>query len=253
MNHQDTVIDQFTRQAEGFATAPAMNDAGAIELMLQAADPGPADVALDVACGPGIVAAALARRVQSVTGVDVTACMVELAERRCADAGLSNTAFEVGDVTALPFADGSFSLVVCRYALHHFPEPARVVGEMARVCTPGGRVVLVDIDTATDPAVAARFDAMEQARDPSHVRALTAEKIAKLLADEDLQVRDGGSYTVPVRLDSLLARSASPDPARVEQILEAALAGEPLGVGERWHEDTILFEYPITVQVGWKR
>lgn len=52
------------------------------------------------------------------------AAMIDLAERRCARAGLANTAFQVGDITALPFPDGSATVVVCRYALHHVLDPA---------------------------------------------------------------------------------------------------------------------------------
>ncbi len=53
--------------------------------------------------------------------------------------------FQEGDATALPFVDASFDLVFCRTAVHHFPDPAVVVAEMARVCRPGGRVAIADL------------------------------------------------------------------------------------------------------------
>src|SRR5689334_1355405 len=135
-----------------------MNDADAMELLLDAARLGPGDAVLDVACGPGIVVAALARRAGAVVGIDLTPEMLELARQRCAEQGLDNVRFDLGDVTELPYDDGRFSRVVCRYALHHLTDPGAVVAEMARVCAPGGRVVVVDIVVGDDTEAAARFN-----------------------------------------------------------------------------------------------
>src|SRR3954447_20716621 len=150
MDHRQTTVEQFTRQAAGFSSAPAMNDAGAMALLLDAARLGPDDAVLDVACGPGIVTAAVAARARMVVGIDLTPEMLELARRRCSEQGLDNTRFDLGDVRALPYEDGAFSRVVCRYALHHVTDPAAVVREMARVCAPGGRVVVADMIVADD-------------------------------------------------------------------------------------------------------
>jgi cyclopropane fatty-acyl-phospholipid synthase-like methyltransferase len=62
-DHDRTTVAQFTAQAAGFSQAPPMNDAAAMRLLLAAAAAGPGDAVLDVACGPGIVAAS------SVSGV----------------------------------------------------------------------------------------------------------------------------------------------------------------------------------------
>src|SRR3954453_9618817 len=140
MDHERTTIDQFTRQAAGFASAAAMNDADAMALLLGTARLGPEDAVLDVACGPGIVSAAAARTARTVVGIDLTPEMLDLARRRCAEQGIDNARFDLGDVSHLPYDDGAFTRVVCRYALHHVTDPAAVVGEMARVCAPGGRV-----------------------------------------------------------------------------------------------------------------
>src|SRR4051794_30954109 len=130
MDHKRTTVEQFTRQAAGFSSAAAMNDAGAMALLLEAARLGPEDAVLDVACGPGIVTAVLAREAGTVVGIDLTPEMLELARSRYAEDGLENVRIDLGDVTELPYRDGEFSRVVCRYALHHFTDPAAVVGEM---------------------------------------------------------------------------------------------------------------------------
>src|SRR5439155_824322 len=99
---------------------------------------------------------------------------------------LANVAWQVGDVLPLPYPDGAFSLVVSRFAFHHFPEPRAVLAEMKRVCAPGGRVVLVDVAASEDTAKAAAFNRMEKLRDPSHVRALTLAELEGLFAEVGL-------------------------------------------------------------------
>jgi ubiquinone/menaquinone biosynthesis C-methylase UbiE len=70
---------------------------------------------LDVACGPGVVTAALAPGASSVVAFDATEEMLEKAKARCAKAGLSNVAFRSGDAENLPFKDAEFDGVVTRW------------------------------------------------------------------------------------------------------------------------------------------
>ena len=63
-NHQDLILDQFTRQATVFSTAPTITDGDALRMIVEAARPTPGDCLLDVACGPGLVVCAFAPHVQ---------------------------------------------------------------------------------------------------------------------------------------------------------------------------------------------
>jgi SAM-dependent methyltransferase len=101
---------------------------------------------LDVGCGPGVLAAAVARRIPlgNVTGFDASAA--RLAEARKNFEGLNNTQPEAGEAVALPFADGSFDFVYCRFLLEYLQDKEKAVAEMARVCWPGGTVLLQDLD-----------------------------------------------------------------------------------------------------------
>jgi ubiquinone/menaquinone biosynthesis C-methylase UbiE len=115
---------------------------------LLAAAPG--STILEVGCGLGDDAAALARRVApggSVVAVDGSETMVDAARRRHGDvAGLS---FDIADATRLPFGDATFDGCRIDRVLQHVGDPAAAVRDMARVLRPGGVLVAFDSDWET--------------------------------------------------------------------------------------------------------
>jgi len=176
-DHQRLILEQFTKQAVPFSQMQNHSP----ELLLAASGVGPTDVVLDLACGPGLMACAFARIARQVTGIDLTPAMIEQAKAMQQTHGLTNVTWHIGDVSPLPFADASFSLVFTRYSFHHFLDPRAVLAEMVRVCTPGGRIVVVDVFTS-NPEQAEAYNRMEKLRDPSHVRSLGLEELTGLLA-----------------------------------------------------------------------
>ena len=144
---------------------------------------GPIDprmIVLDVACGAGHTAQAVAPHVRQVVGLDLTDALLRLGGQRIAAAGVSNVLLQSGNANALPFVDDSFDLVTCRTSLHHFVAPEVALAEMARVCRSGGRVVVSDM-VAPDGTVRDSFDALHLLIDPSHVRVLLDDEIDQLV------------------------------------------------------------------------
>src|SRR6476620_226604 len=133
MDHLERTRREFTRQAAGFASSPATTDQAQVARLVEAIGGAGSGRVLDVACGPGIVTAALASRAREVVALDLTPEMLAKAEDRCRKAGRTNVVFEEGSATSLPFADRSFDAVVTRLSLHHFREPGRALEEMLRV------------------------------------------------------------------------------------------------------------------------
>ncbi len=123
-----------------------------------------ADAVLDVACGGGIVVCAFAPHVKRATGIDMTPAMLDRARQHAAEKGADNVGWDRGDVTALPYQDGTFNIVVTRFSMHHFLDPLGVLREMVRVCAPGGRVVVVDMYASDDPTKAAEWNRAEKLR-----------------------------------------------------------------------------------------
>ena len=246
-SHRDLILDQFTRQAVPFSTAPGIKDERALELLVEASGAGPDDTVLDVACGPGLVVAAFARVARHATGIDVTPAM--LARARELTAGLGNVTLDHGDVLPLPYADGAFSVVVSRFAFHHFADPGAVLAEMRRVCRPGGRVVVCDLTASDDPKRAAAFHAIEMLRDPSHVRALTLAELTALFETVGLPTPTPSFYRLPFELEGLISRSF-PRPEDVDTIRQAYTASaddDALGLGTKRVGDEIRAAYSVVI------
>jgi ubiquinone/menaquinone biosynthesis C-methylase UbiE len=113
-----------------------------VEPLLDACDVGPGARVLDVATGPGYVAARAAERGASVVGVDIAEAMLARARRL-----QPQLDFRHGNAEALPFSDGSFDAVVANFALLHLGRPEQAAAEFARVLAPGGRLALTVWDT----------------------------------------------------------------------------------------------------------
>jgi SAM-dependent methyltransferase len=247
--HEDLILDQFTRQAKVFSTAPAITDEDALQMIVQAAQPTLNDRLLDVACGPGLVVCAFAPHVKAATGIDVTPAMLERARKLAADKGLANVAWRQGDVYALPCADASFTIVTTRFSVHHFLDPAAVLREMVRVCAPGGRVVVVDDYASEDPAKAMAFNRLEKLRDPSHSRCLTLTELRGLFGAAGLPEPDATFYELRGDVPSLLARSF-PNPGDDLEIIEmfkASAGDDRLGVPVRLEGDNVYYAYPVAI------
>lgn len=104
---------------------------------------GPGRRALDVCCGTGDVAFALARSGARVTGVDFSPAMLAVARER-AGRRAGEVEFLEGDALHLPFAKDSFDAVTISYGLRNLADFAAGLAEMRRVLRPGGRLLVLD-------------------------------------------------------------------------------------------------------------
>ena len=248
-SHQDLILDQFSRQATVFSTAPTITDEDALRMIVDAAGPTPDDRLLDVACGPGLVVCAFAPHVREATGIDVTPAMLERARNLATDKGLGNITWRQGDVYSLPYDDASFTIVTTRFSCHHFLDPVAVLREMVRVCAPGGRVIVVDDYASEDPSKAAEFNRLEKLRDPSHSRCLTLTELKGLFGKAGLP--DPAATFSELRGDvpGLLARSF-PNPGddiKIIEMFKASAVDDRLGVPVRLDADNIYYAYPVAI------
>jgi SAM-dependent methyltransferase len=148
------VSDLWSSRAQAFRESAPHREGADLDLVVEWCEPGEGVKALDVATGGGHVA----RRLREA-GCDVIT--VDSAPGMRPDV--------IGSADHLPFEDGSFDVVVCRIAAHHFPDLVDAMREMTRVSS---RLLVID-DLLLDN------DEVEQAhrlRDPTHVRSYSEEE-----------------------------------------------------------------------------
>jgi SAM-dependent methyltransferase len=120
--------------AEHYADAFGILTEQTAETLLDAVNAHAGTRVLDVACGPGFVAAAAARRGADVIGLDFSPAMIAQAQQ-----AHPTVTFREGDAQSLPFEAGSFDAVVMNFGLLHLARPDQAIAEAHRVLTPGGR------------------------------------------------------------------------------------------------------------------
>jgi SAM-dependent methyltransferase len=154
---------------------------------------------LDVATGGGHVARRLREEACTVVTVDPAPGMKPDVISRAEE---------------LPFEDGSFDVVTCRIAAHHFKDVRRAIAEMARVAQ---RLVVIEDNVFVDE----RVEEAERLRDPTHVRCYSENEWKEMLAEAGLEVEQLQSFERHPVVEDWLARVQTPpeDAARVRELV----------------------------------
>lgn len=145
---------------------------------------------LDVATGAGHTALAFAGLGARVIAFDLTEPMLRTAREFLTSRDAAGVRYVAGDVEALPFRPGTFDVVTCRIAAHHFANVGQAVRQIAATLRSGGSFLVQDILGHDDSQTAAFITEVERRRDPSHVRAYRAVEWKALLRGAGLTVMD---------------------------------------------------------------
>jgi SAM-dependent methyltransferase len=193
------MTDVWSERAQAFRESQVHREGPDLDLLVEWCEPGPGVRALDVATGGGHVARRLAEAGCSVVSVDPAPGMQPTVVARAED---------------IPFAEGSFDVVACRIAPHHFDDVSAAVREMARVSR--DRIVVED-NVFTSEA----FELAEKLRDPTHVRCYSEEEWEAFFADAGLDIVDRKLFVRWQDVDAWLARIETPaaDAALVRKLL----------------------------------
>jgi ubiquinone/menaquinone biosynthesis C-methylase UbiE len=233
LDHENRVRDEFTRQAETFSASAAITDAALTRRFVDALGEAARGSVLDVACGPGILSAAIAKIAREVVAFDLTPQMLTKATQRCAEAGLANVTFREGNATELPFADAAFDAAVTRLSVHHFDRPQRVIAEISRVLRLGGSFVVADVISSEVAAEAELQNAIEILRDPSHVRMLPGSELTALVRGAGFAIESLTTWDKPREFEEWMGivNDASRVPPLRAVVRALANAGVSAGMG----------------------
>jgi SAM-dependent methyltransferase len=193
------MTDVWSQRAEAFRESPTHREGPDLDLLVEWCEPSPDVKVLDVATGGGHVARRL--RAEGCTVVTV-------------DPAPGMEPDVVAPAEKLPFEDGSFDVVACRIAAHHFEDIRKAVSEMARVTQ---RLVVIEDNVFTDEAV----EEAERLRDPTHVRCYSEDEWREMLTESGLEVEQLERFERRPVVDDWLTRvDASPEVAeRVRELL----------------------------------
>lgn len=198
------MTDVWSSRAEAFRESPSHREGPDLDLLIEMCEPAAGVKVLDVATGGGHVARRLREGGCTVVTVDPAPGMRPDVIARAED---------------LPFEDGSFDVVTCRIAPHHFSDIRRAVGEMARVSQ---RLLVIEDNLYIDDEV----EKAERLRDPTHVRCYSEDEWKEMLTDAGLEVERAERLERRRDVGDWLARVETPpgDAQRVKELLGDRIA-----------------------------
>lgn len=225
-DHAGAVAAQFGPQAQAYV-ASAVHAGGpdleALGQILAAATPGRA---LDLGTGGGHVAYLMAGHAAEVVATDLSSEMLAAVRATAAARGIVNLQTVETAAESLPFAEGSFDFLACRYSAHHWLDLGAGLSEARRVLAPGSRAVFIDVIAAGRPLLDTHLQAVELLRDTSHVRDYSAAEWLAALGRAGFAV--GALRTWRIRMDFPVwtARMRTPAPlvTAIRAVQEAAAA-----------------------------
>ena len=197
------MTELWSERAQAYVESEAHSTGRDLDLIVEWA--AGAQTALDVATGGGHVARRLREAGLKVVTTDAAPGMEPDVICRSEE---------------LPFADGSFDVVVCRVAAHHFDEPALAVREMARVS--GGLFLISDNLHGGE-----QLEEAEKLRDPTHVRNYTEQEWRAYLEDTGARVEVVEAIRHPIELEPWLTRAgcSADEAARVRELVAGRVEG----------------------------
>ena len=196
------MTDVWSQRADAFRESPTHRAGPDLDLLVEWCEPGHDVKVLDVATGGGHVARRLREEGCTVVTVDPAPGMEPDV---------------VAPAEELPFEDGSFDVVTCRIAAHHFHDVRKAVAEMARV---SGRLLVIEDNIFRGEHV----EEAERLRDPSHVRCYSEDEWRELVEQAGFEVEQLEHFPRRQSFDAWLARIDTP-PDAAAQVREL-LAGE---------------------------
>lgn len=231
----EAVALHYQAVAAALPTLPWPSNDPDLQDMVRLAAPVATDRVLDAAAGAGGVALAFAPHVASVLGVDLSAAMLERAERHRSVLGVTNVRYRLGEIGGLALPRHSFDIIICHDLLRYVADPQALFERFRQLLAPQGRLLLDETVGSDDPVKRATQSAIELRRDPGIVDILNAGEIERALAAAGFRIDRSERYSVRREFEQWLAEAAADDATRkaVQNMIEAGLEADSAGLAAR--------------------
>lgn len=221
--HQSLVGEQFGARAKAYLDSAVHARGQDLDDLVALARGRAGARALDMGCGGGHAAFALAPHVAEIVACDLSPEMLAVVAASAAERGLAHLSTRQCVAESLPFDDACFDLVASRYSAHHWSDMEAGVREAARVLKPGGTFAMIDSVSTGVPLFDTFDQAIELLRDISHVRNYSRAEWHAAIARAGLDAGATTPYRVALDFGAWITRMATP-PLRTEAIRDLQVA-----------------------------
>lgn len=224
MKQQAIAAKRFGAAAQAYLSSSAHASGADLDRLRGLARQMGSPETLDLGCGAGHAAYALATGGAIVTAYDLSSEMLAVVQDEAAARGLGSIATRQGAAERLPFADASFDLVVTRYSAHHWSYAPACLRSVRRVLRPGGRLVVIDSIAPENPVADTLLQTIELLRDPSHVRDYRVSEWGAMLEAAGFAAPQSDTWTLDVEFGPWIERQGAGE-LRAKAVLDVLAKG----------------------------
>jgi ubiquinone/menaquinone biosynthesis C-methylase UbiE len=206
MKQQALAAKRFGAVAQAYLTSSAHATGADLDRLSALARRLGRPAALDLGCGAGHAAFALAAGGAEVTACDLSAEMLAVVAEEAGRRGYATLATRQGAAERLLFEPASFDLVVTRYSAHHWSFVPAALRELRRVLKPGGTLVVIDTVAPEAPVADTLLQTLELLRDPSHVRDYRLTEWSAMLEAAGFAAPEADAWKLPLEFGPWVAR-----------------------------------------------
>lgn len=210
--HDRNVTNQFGPRANAYVESAVHSQGEDLERLADITEGVAPGHALDLGCGGGHVAYAMARHAKKVTASDLSAEMLAAVAATAKSKGFGNIETVQTSAEKLPFADATFDMLGCRYSAHHWQDVDAGFREARRVLKPSATAVFVDCYAPAKPLLDTHLQSIELLRDTSHVRDYSISEWTGKLGRAGFAVNTLRTWRLRMDFPVWIARMATPQP-----------------------------------------
>ncbi|MBO1361622.1 class I SAM-dependent methyltransferase [Acetobacter sacchari] len=200
----------YGARAQDYVASTVHSQGGDLDAIERAAQGKQWRRVLDLGCGGGHVAYRLAAHAAEVIACDVTDQMLRAVDAEAICRGLTNIRTIQAPAERLPFEDGAFDAVFCRFTMHHWNDAAAGLREARRVLARHGEAMFIDVTAPTVAVADSWLQTLELLRDVSHVRNYSVAEWRKLLGDAGFVLKEVSTDRLRMEFGSWVARTQTP-------------------------------------------
>ncbi|MGE5522866.1 MAG: class I SAM-dependent methyltransferase [Rhodospirillaceae bacterium] len=211
MKQTSLAAEQFGATAHRYLTSAVHAHGADLERLTALARQRHRPSVLDLGCGAGHAAFAMARGGARVTAYDLSPDMLRVVEEEAGRRGIAGLHTRQGPAEHLPFADASFDVVATRFSAHHWADVGRALDEVRRVLRAGGSLVVIDVVAPETPLLDTVLQTVELLRDASHVRDYRASEWTVMLREAGFGIPQCETWKLRMEFETWVTRMRTPD------------------------------------------